>query len=193
MLLIFLWELLVISPSYYHISMTQINVGSNSSVLGVSAIFDTGASFTSLSDPAYTFISESVSSWKIVFHKIFWYFIDPTTLINMSIYDFHLLFSSILRSKKSGFLQILVSPLNIVMSWGDLYIYIQRNLFIYALYLLAFRLSSKVLRSAKFVYCSANQTTIYVPDTNLTMESGAVYSVSNPTVVISVQVWWSNY
>ncbi|KAB1201792.1 Aspartic proteinase-like protein 1 [Morella rubra] len=105
------------SPSYYHISMTQINVGSNSSVLGVSAIFDTGASFTSLSDPAYTFISES--------------------------------FNSQVEEK---------------------------------------RLSSN--SRIPFEYCyvlSANQTTIYVPDTNLTMESGAVYSVSNPTVVISVQ------
>jgi hypothetical protein len=37
-------------------------MGSNVSKLEFSAIFDSGTSFTSLSDPAYTFISESVSN-----------------------------------------------------------------------------------------------------------------------------------
>ncbi|XP_035549501.1 aspartyl protease family protein 1-like isoform X2 [Juglans regia] len=46
----------------YNISITQITVGQNSSELEFSAIFDSGTSFTSLRDPAYTFISESFDS-----------------------------------------------------------------------------------------------------------------------------------
>ncbi|KAF5462945.1 hypothetical protein F2P56_018907 [Juglans regia] len=46
----------------YNISITQITVGQNSSELEFSAIFDSGTSFTSLRDPAYTFISESFNS-----------------------------------------------------------------------------------------------------------------------------------
>jgi len=46
----------------YNISITQITVGRNSSELGLNAIFDSGTSFTSLTDPAYTFISESFNS-----------------------------------------------------------------------------------------------------------------------------------
>ncbi|XP_062144425.1 aspartyl protease family protein 1-like [Alnus glutinosa] len=46
----------------YNISITQITVGKNSSKLGFSAIFDSGTSFTALTDPAYTFISESFNS-----------------------------------------------------------------------------------------------------------------------------------
>ncbi|XP_062143516.1 aspartyl protease family protein 1-like [Alnus glutinosa] len=46
----------------YNISITQITVGRNSSELGFSVIFDSGTSFTSLTDPAYTFISESFNS-----------------------------------------------------------------------------------------------------------------------------------
>ncbi|KAG7967863.1 hypothetical protein I3843_08G121400, partial [Carya illinoinensis] len=46
----------------YNISITQITVGKNSSELEFSAIFDSGTSFTSLRDPAYTFISESFNS-----------------------------------------------------------------------------------------------------------------------------------
>ncbi|KAF5462947.1 hypothetical protein F2P56_018908, partial [Juglans regia] len=52
---------LFISPTY-NISITQITVGQNSSELEFSAIFDSGTSFTSLRDPAYTFISESFDS-----------------------------------------------------------------------------------------------------------------------------------
>ncbi|XP_041016833.1 aspartyl protease family protein 1-like isoform X1 [Juglans microcarpa x Juglans regia] len=48
-------------PSY-NISITRITVGSNSSELEFSAIFDSGTAFTHLSDPAYTFISESFNS-----------------------------------------------------------------------------------------------------------------------------------
>ncbi|KAB1201788.1 Aspartic proteinase-like protein 1 [Morella rubra] len=46
----------------YNISITQITVGRNSSKLEFSAIFDSGTSFTSLTDPAYTFISEAFTS-----------------------------------------------------------------------------------------------------------------------------------
>ncbi|XP_035538936.1 aspartyl protease family protein 1-like isoform X2 [Juglans regia] len=46
----------------YNISITGITVGSNSSELEFSAIFDTSTAFTVLSDPAYTFISESFNS-----------------------------------------------------------------------------------------------------------------------------------
>jgi len=60
---------LVISPTY-NISITQITVGRNSSDLGLNVIFDSGTSFTSLTDPAYTFISESVSALNNVFHDI---------------------------------------------------------------------------------------------------------------------------
>ncbi|XP_035538938.1 aspartyl protease family protein 1-like isoform X2 [Juglans regia] len=48
-------------PSY-NISITRITVGSNSSELEFSAIFDSGTAFTHLSDPAYTFISETFNS-----------------------------------------------------------------------------------------------------------------------------------
>ncbi|KAB1201790.1 Aspartic proteinase-like protein 1 [Morella rubra] len=50
----------VASHPTYNISITQITVGRNSSKLEFSAIFDSGTSFTSLTDPAYTFISEAV-------------------------------------------------------------------------------------------------------------------------------------
>ncbi|KAG6645504.1 hypothetical protein CIPAW_08G127200 [Carya illinoinensis] len=46
----------------YNISITQITVGKNFSKLEFSAIFDSGSSFTSLRDPAYTFISKSFNS-----------------------------------------------------------------------------------------------------------------------------------
>ncbi|KAG7967874.1 hypothetical protein I3843_08G122100 [Carya illinoinensis] len=46
----------------YNISITKITVGQNSTELEFSAIFDSGTSFTSLRDPAYTFISESFNS-----------------------------------------------------------------------------------------------------------------------------------
>ncbi|KAG6700740.1 hypothetical protein I3843_08G122000 [Carya illinoinensis] len=46
----------------YNISITQITVGKNFSELEFSAIFDSGSSFTSLRDPAYTFISKSFNS-----------------------------------------------------------------------------------------------------------------------------------
>ncbi|KAG6647197.1 aspartyl protease family protein 1-like [Carya illinoinensis] len=48
-------------PSY-NISITRITVGNNSSELEFSAIFDSGTAFTHLSDPAYTFISDSFNS-----------------------------------------------------------------------------------------------------------------------------------
>ncbi|KAL4645557.1 hypothetical protein ACB092_02G242800 [Castanea dentata] len=48
-------------PSY-NISITQINVGVNVSKMEFSAIFDSGTSITSLTDPAYTFISETFNS-----------------------------------------------------------------------------------------------------------------------------------
>ncbi|KAM3709863.1 hypothetical protein ACJW31_02G206500 [Castanea mollissima] len=45
----------------YNISITQINVGVNVSKMEFSAIFDSGTSFTQLTDPAYTFISKTVT------------------------------------------------------------------------------------------------------------------------------------
>lgn len=52
---------LLISPAY-NVSISQISVGGNVADLEFSAIFDSGTSFTYLNDPAYTLISESVSS-----------------------------------------------------------------------------------------------------------------------------------
>ncbi|KAL4645568.1 hypothetical protein ACB092_02G243200 [Castanea dentata] len=49
------------SPSY-NISITQINVGVNVSKMEFTAIFDSGTSFTHLTDPAYTFISKTFNS-----------------------------------------------------------------------------------------------------------------------------------
>ncbi|XP_023877209.1 aspartyl protease family protein 1 [Quercus suber] len=49
------------SPSY-NISITQINVGVNVSKMEFNAIFDSGTSFTHLTDPAYTFISKIFNS-----------------------------------------------------------------------------------------------------------------------------------
>lgn len=49
-----------VSPTY-NISMTRISVGEKAADLDLFAIFDSGTSFTYLSDPAYTLISESVS------------------------------------------------------------------------------------------------------------------------------------
>ncbi|KAK4583878.1 hypothetical protein RGQ29_021842 [Quercus rubra] len=46
----------------YNISITKTTVEKNVSALEFSAIFDSGTSFTSLKDPAYTFISESFNS-----------------------------------------------------------------------------------------------------------------------------------
>ncbi|KAG7967869.1 hypothetical protein I3843_08G121800 [Carya illinoinensis] len=46
----------------YNISITQITVGQNSSELEFSVIFDSDLSFTTIRDPAYTFISESFNS-----------------------------------------------------------------------------------------------------------------------------------
>ncbi|KAM3709862.1 hypothetical protein ACJW31_02G206400 [Castanea mollissima] len=50
-------------PSFpiYNISITQINVGANVSEMEFSAIFDSGTSFTQISDPVYTFISKTVT------------------------------------------------------------------------------------------------------------------------------------
>ncbi|KAF3969073.1 hypothetical protein CMV_007097 [Castanea mollissima] len=51
-------------PSFpnYNISITQINVGVNVSEMEFSAIFDSGTSFTHLTDPTYTFISKTFNS-----------------------------------------------------------------------------------------------------------------------------------
>ena len=49
------------SPTY-DVSMTQVSVGENVTDLSFNAIFDSGTGFTHLNDPAYTAISESVSS-----------------------------------------------------------------------------------------------------------------------------------
>jgi len=49
------------------IGLTQITVGSSSSKLELSAAFDSGTSYTLLRDPAYTFITESVS----ILHEAF--------------------------------------------------------------------------------------------------------------------------
>ncbi|KAM4118489.1 hypothetical protein ACB094_02G207200 [Castanea mollissima] len=49
------------SPSY-NISITQINVGVNVSKMEFTAIFDSGTSFTHITDPAYTFISKTFNS-----------------------------------------------------------------------------------------------------------------------------------
>ncbi|KAK4583874.1 hypothetical protein RGQ29_021839 [Quercus rubra] len=47
----------------YNITITQINIGGgNVSQMEFNAIFDSGTSFTYLSDPAYTFISQSFNS-----------------------------------------------------------------------------------------------------------------------------------
>ncbi|KAE8010671.1 hypothetical protein FH972_007020 [Carpinus fangiana] len=46
----------------YNVSITQVAVGRNSSELGLSVIFDSGTSFTYLTDPVYTFISKSFNS-----------------------------------------------------------------------------------------------------------------------------------
>lgn len=45
-------------------------MGSNVSELDFSAIFDSGTSFTSLKDPAYTIISMTVSNLNYVFNGI---------------------------------------------------------------------------------------------------------------------------
>lgn len=57
---ILFWNFLV-SPTY-NVSMTQVSVGDNVTDISFGAIFDTGTSFTYLNDPAYSAISESVSS-----------------------------------------------------------------------------------------------------------------------------------
>uniref|UniRef100_A0A5B7A4H9 Putative aspartic proteinase-like protein 1 n=1 Tax=Davidia involucrata TaxID=16924 RepID=A0A5B7A4H9_DAVIN len=46
----------------YNVSVTQIIVGENVTDVNFSVIFDSGTSFTSLMDPAYTIISESFNS-----------------------------------------------------------------------------------------------------------------------------------
>ena len=51
-----------------------MRVGGTSADLNFDAIFDSGTSFTYLNDPAYTFISESVSS-ETVHNYCVWSFI----------------------------------------------------------------------------------------------------------------------
>lgn len=63
-LLIFLCLKLLNSPTY-NITITQISVGAEDANIEFSAIFDSGTSFTYLNDPAYTQISETVSTFKI--------------------------------------------------------------------------------------------------------------------------------
>lgn len=60
----------IFSPTY-NVSITQVNVGGNAADLDFNAIFDSGTSFTYLNDPAYTLISENVSSLSLVFHAVF--------------------------------------------------------------------------------------------------------------------------
>lgn len=54
------------SPTY-NITITQVSVGGNAANFEFSAIFDSGTSFTYLNDPAYTQISETVSSLSYLF------------------------------------------------------------------------------------------------------------------------------
>lgn len=49
------------SPAY-NISITQIRVGTSLIDVDLTALFDSGTSFTYLVDPAYTRLSESVSA-----------------------------------------------------------------------------------------------------------------------------------
>ena len=71
MLLTLIFPLELVNSPTYNISITQTTVGKNVSALEFSAIFDSGTSFTSLKDPAYTFISESVSNLNVVFPETF--------------------------------------------------------------------------------------------------------------------------
>ena len=67
MLLTLIFPLELFTSPTYNISITKTTVEKNVSALEFSAIFDSGTSFTSLKDPAYTFISESVSNLNVVF------------------------------------------------------------------------------------------------------------------------------
>ncbi|GMY12301.1 aspartyl protease family protein 1-like [Fagus crenata] len=46
----------------YNISITQVTISSNASMLEFNAIFDSGPAYTHLSDPYYTFITENFNS-----------------------------------------------------------------------------------------------------------------------------------
>ena len=70
-LLTLIFLIFIFSPTY-NVSITQINVGGNAGDLDFYAIFDSGTSFTYLNDPAYTLISESVSSLNHIFHAVSW-------------------------------------------------------------------------------------------------------------------------
>ena len=67
MLLTLIFPLELFTSPTYNISITKTTVEKNVSALEFSAIFDSGTSFTSLKDPTYTFISESVSNLNVVF------------------------------------------------------------------------------------------------------------------------------
>lgn len=54
------------SPTY-NISITHISVEEKVTDVNLAAIFDSGTSFTYLTDPAYTIISENVSNISLYF------------------------------------------------------------------------------------------------------------------------------
>jgi len=61
------------SPTY-NITVTKISVGGNTGDLEFDAVFDSGTSFTYLTDAAYTLISESVSLHLYCNMNLDWYY-----------------------------------------------------------------------------------------------------------------------
>jgi hypothetical protein len=58
----------------YNITVTKISVGGNTGDLEFDAVFDSGTSFTYLTDAAYTLISESVSLHLYCNMNLDWYY-----------------------------------------------------------------------------------------------------------------------
>lgn len=61
-LLVLNWPCIFLASPTYNVTITQIVVGGYATDREFHAIFDSGTSFTYLNDPAYTLISEKVSS-----------------------------------------------------------------------------------------------------------------------------------
>ncbi|KAL4645549.1 hypothetical protein ACB092_02G242500 [Castanea dentata] len=113
----------------YNISITQTTVGKIVSALELSAIFDSGTSFTSLKDPAYTFISESFNSQVLERRHPsdsqipFEYCYDLSVNLSQPNYTINITIPDINLTMKGGDQYSLIDPLAVVTTNKGGYMY----------------------------------------------------------------------
>lgn len=165
----------LVTSSIYNISVTKISVGGTDADLEFTAVFDSGTSFTYLNDPAYSLISESVSSFSNL----------PLYLLEFKVLLFAYLllmvflqFNNLVTEKRHS------STSNIPFE----YCYDIRSIICSEKPpLCACVFFSSLITDFNFE-CSPNQTEMRIPAVNLVMKGGSYFNTTDPIVIIELQV-----